>query len=439
MNIKTLLILSSLLLCGCDKSQQVSQEDSTPEAPISSDIDTTPVSLTVTETPSTSSSSDVIADAGQFLNDHDSGQTDSQSNDAVDTTVPSVSDTDGAQSQCGENGELFEGIETTGDCSDDSNDIPRAVPVSPQDISLCYFNKNTIRGAKLKTSKWAALGHLQRALKIKIDGVFGAGTRAALSERLNVSPLECISNEQYKKVTKKNPDSLRQRAANFSFMMEGTDYDDLEFNYGYDHKDPSGATWGPTGMTLRSGEISDIFKIALNSDEFTKVLSTQELSLVKQLSTMSGSQAKSTVKRLVWDKGSAARKKMKDLFKRIAPIKAVRDAFDKVSDQSIQDKLKYYEAFLNKHDKVSELDWAMFYDISIQTGKPLTKSKALMAQAPPNSISDPTKRREKWAIIISKQVSSVWEQDRLKRSMLFVGKDSLARAYGLGDRAPKFD
>lgn len=435
MQIKTLLILTSLLLCGCDKSEQVYEEDSTPESVVSADVDTTPLALSYPEETNTPSDNDVIAGAANFLSSHDNGNPSAPVDEVIESPENDNIVTS-AQVQCGENGEFFEGLETSTDCSDEtSNTPPGYTVVNPDSISLCYFNKNTIRGSKLKTSKWEALGHIQRALKVKVDGVFGAGTRSALSEKLKVDDVDCISNEQYTELTQKKPDTLRQKAANFSYMMEGTDYDVLEYNYGHDHIDPSGATWGPTGMTLRSGEISAIFKLVLNNDQFKEVLSSQELSLVKELSTKSGSQAKSLVKKLVWNKGNSARQKLKNLFKRIAPIKAVRDAFNKVSDQSIQDKLKYYESYLQKHKNVSELDWAMFYDISIQTGKPQTKLKALLSQAPPNSISDPMKRRTAWAKIISKQVSSRWQKDRLNRSLLFVGKDCLARAYGLSDKA----
>ncbi|MCJ8344149.1 hypothetical protein MJH12_01315 [bacterium] len=430
---KYLVILTFLFLSACDKQEQ---------APIQNNSDQEIEMITDSEPiednhSSPVSTNDVLLDARKVLQDHDQAPNNdeviSQDNTSASNDLNLSSDIS-TQVQCGDNGQFFEGIESSYDCLDTEVRLPQNNE-SSQKIALCYFNQNTIRGSKLKTSKWGTIGHIQRALQLKADGVFGLQTKNALQTYLKLDSLHCLSEAQYNKITQKQSADLKQKASNFSYMMEGTDYDVLEFNYGYNHIDPSGATWGPSGMTLRSGEISKILQIALSHQDLVDILSTNELSLLTQLSKQSGSQAKSLVKKLVWNKGKSARQQMKALFKRMAQVDSVRAAFDQVSYGSIQSKLRHYETFLKKYENVSELDWAMFYDIAIQTGRTQTKVKALLKQAPPNKYSDSQKRRQAWAKIISKEVSSRWQEDRYKRSMLFVGKNSLARAFGISDQS----
>ncbi|PCJ18239.1 MAG: hypothetical protein COB02_11670 [Candidatus Cloacimonadota bacterium] len=427
-NLSKSLLIFALLLCGCDKKDEINNTDipneqSTRDSSISSQEPVNIVEPSI-ETTNNQVESDVIAQATSFLQNHDSPSS------TNNNETPQVTST---TRQCGSNGEFFEGIETDNNCNEETTNNETTLNTNTNGVAFCYFNKSTIRGSYLKTSKWGAIGHIQRALNIKVDGIFGATTKVNLIANLKVDNFQCLSNQQYQNITKLTPENYKKKAENFSYMMEGTDYDDLEFNYGHDDDDPSGATWGPTGMTLRDGEISKILKLALPNDDVILALDKQEVSLLTLLSTKSGSQAKSLIRREVWNKGKSARNQMKALFKKLASIKSVRKAFDTVSAESIQHKLKHYEAFLQKHQNVSEIDWAMFYDISIQTGKPQTKAKALMNLAPPGKYQDTEKRRRAWAEIIANQVSSRWKKDRLERSLLFVGKDSLARAFGLSD------
>ncbi|MBW7875179.1 MAG: peptidoglycan-binding protein [Candidatus Cloacimonetes bacterium] len=303
--------------------------------------------------------------------------------------------------------------------------------------SFGRYNKPT-----LIASKWSAVGEVQRALRLTVDGKFGRGTKDAILEyqrEKGLSGTGCIDDNLMAALlpSMTRPD-FRERASQLSYLFEGTDYDVVQFNWpgGDGTNDGQGLTWGPTGMTLASGEIVSILKLAVGQHRalLAQVLGEADTSALAQIASMNTNAAMIHVKRTYFDPGRSARGRLKAMFVKLGGIPEVRQCFDQISRKSIDDKMRYYVNYMKEFNDITELDYAMFYDISVQTGKPVQKVKALRDKVRPGSALKGAERRKVWGQTISSMVSSAWRQNRELRNRSFYSETAMAGRYGLAER-----
>jgi hypothetical protein len=302
---------------------------------------------------------------------------------------------------------------------------------------FCRFSQSFFRGSELRTSKWGAVGRIQKKLGLEVDGIFGAATQEALRSYRAANGLpagDCIDVALYRKILPGEdlPD-YQERAWALTFLMEGTDYDKIEYNYG--SSDPSGMTWGPMGMTLQSGEVQSILRSAIAKDPTgIKALSGDSGWVFLQgLSTMGGEAAMSYVRNNYWNMKGKQRQFVLDIFKRIANSAVVRQEFDSVAKRTCNMRFRHYRNFLKTRSGVTEVDWAMFWDVAVQTGHAEKRAKALAGLNTNGKTG--AERRKLWGDYIASQVSKAWQTDRRKRNETFYDRPDIMKAYGLGERA----
>ncbi len=294
----------------------------------------------------------------------------------------------------------------------------------------------------LMTPVTGPIGRIQAELQVESDGVFGRGTEDAIrswQERNQVPVSGCINARMMRALIPDVPiPDYRRRAFHLTYLFEGTDYHEIEFNWsgGSGTQDGAGITWGPTGMTLASGEIQSILRKAMERDAagISQAVGQSQFRLLQSVVHMSTRDAMSQIKRNVFDAGRNARSAFAQSFARLAALQGVRDAYDEVSNESVQSKLGQYEAYLRGFENITELDWAMFFDIAVQTGRTSTKVQALRAGVRPGQHSSAQERRQAWGRIISSQVASRWRRNREDRNRAFYSEQALAGNYGLRER-----
>ncbi len=330
---------------------------------------------------------------------------------------------------------------------------PTATSVAPvadttanQTIYYCAFESPYSFGRyskpTLMASKWSAVGEVQRALNLSVDGKFGNGTKNAImayQREKGLEPNGCIDGALMSSLLPDQPRSdFKERASQLSYLFEGTDYDVVQFNWpgGDGTNDGQGLTWGPTGMTLASAEIVNILKLAVGQHRaiLVQVLGEADTNAMAQIASMNAQAAMIHVKRTYFDPGRTSRAKLKAIFAKLGGVREVRQCFDEISRKSIDDKMRYYVNYMKEFNDITELDYAMFYDISVQTGKPVSKVKALRERVRPGSSLKGAERRRVWGQTISSMVSSAWRQNRELRNRSFYSESAMAGRYGLAER-----
>ena len=263
----------------------------------------------------------------------------------------------------------------------------------------------------------------------------GRQTTAAINEYKRKKGFEtnsCLDVQTWKSMFPDRPvPSHLDRAISLTFYMEGTDYDKIERNYGT--ADKSGMTWGPLGMTLASGEIQTILKnIMSKHSQLSNDLNNSDMALLSKLSNAN----MSTGSNMNFNS-------IKALVNKLARLDYVRKEYDLEAYRSVNGRFKYYENYLQemaKNNVVTELDWAMFWDVATQTGYAQKKSNALRSTVAVN-VNTPNldERRRRMGDVIANMVSSRWKQDRTLRNSAFYGENSfVGKAYGFDER-PIFD
>jgi peptidoglycan hydrolase-like protein with peptidoglycan-binding domain len=331
----------------------------------------------------------------------------------------------------------FDGI--AGDDDDDSASETSNV-TTPDNMNVqlfCQLQGSSFYGTYLKTSKWGPVGLVQSKLGLEVDGIFGGDTTAKIMEYQQNNGLPktgCVDTDLWKKMfPQKEVPTYKDRAWQLTFLMENTDYDCLEFNFGT--SDDSGMTWGPMGMTLASGEIQNILRIAIVKDasSIRQAVGDDVFDFVNRLSELNGSNGMTFIKRYVWDKGESKRNKAKEVFKKLATVSSVRTAFRKIAVGSINTRFEHYLEVLKSHQNVTELDWAFFWDVATQTGYAKKKSTAVSRQSVNDS--NPKQRRRIWGDVIADQVKSAYRKNRIRRNEMFYKNTNVTAAYGLQERA----
>ncbi len=296
---------------------------------------------------------------------------------------------------------------------------------------FCWFPRNFQRGRYLKTSKYGPIGQVQEKLGLEIDGIMGKRTTASINEYKRENGFEsnnCLDVQTWKSMFPDRPvPSQLDRAISLTFYMEGTDYDQIERNYGT--ADKSGMTWGPMGMTLASGEIQTILKnIKLNHSSVSNDLNSAEIALFSQLANANMSSG-----------AGMNFNAIKALMSKLATLNYARKEYDVEAYRSVNGRFKYYENFLKdmaKNTVVTELDWAMFWDVATQTGYAKTKSNAVRSTVSVNTNTrNLDERRRRMGDVIADMVVSRWKQDRTLRNSAFYGENSfVGKAYGFDER-----
>jgi hypothetical protein len=96
-------------------------------------------------------------------------------------------------------------------------------------------------------------------------------------------------------------------------------------------------------------------------------------------------------------------------------------------------RFRHYRNFLKTRSGVTEVDWAMFWDVAVQTGHAEKRAKALAGLNTNGKTG--AERRKLWGDYIASQVSKAWQTDRRKRNETFYDRPDIMKAYGLGERA----
>ncbi len=296
---------------------------------------------------------------------------------------------------------------------------------------FCSFPHNFQRGRYLKTSKYGPIGQVQDKLGLEIDGIMGKQTIASINDykrKLGFEADNCLDVQTWQTMFPDRPIPTQlERAISLTFFMEGTDYDQIERNYGT--ADKSGMTWGPLGMTLASGEIQTILKnIKSKHSRLSDDLTSSEVTMFDRLAKANLSSG-----------DSLNFKSLKALISKLAGLDYVRKEYDIEAYRSVNNRFKYYENFLKEMGKntvVTELDWAMFWDVATQTGYAQKKSNAVRSTISVN-ISNLTldERRRRMGDVIADMVAARWKQDRTLRNSAFYGENSfVGKAYGFDER-----
>lgn len=298
---------------------------------------------------------------------------------------------------------------------------------------FCRFPRSYQRGSTLETSKFGPVGLVQQKVGIQPSGKLDRNTEAAIKRYQSENNLEsngCIDTQTWKSMfPQAAPLTILDQAIGLTFLMEGTDYDDIEKNYGT--SDKSGMTWGPLGMTLASGEIQEILKASYEvaKEEIDAALSQSERTLFRNLSNATMDTGE--------DLNFTA---IEGMIDKIANIAKVRHTFDVVAMRSVYSRLGPYDQYLRQlaqNSTVVEKDWAMMFDIATQTGKAREKSAAMRRRVPVDgSYSDLDNRRERMGDVVADMVLSRWKADRTLRNSAFYGRnDFVAESYGFRDKA----
>ena len=130
---------------------------------------------------------------------------------------------------------------------------------------------------------------------------------------------------------------------------------------------------------------------------------------------------------------------IKALMSKLATLNYARKEYDVEAYRSVNGRFKYYENFLKdmaKNTVVTELDWAMFWDVATQTGYAKTKSNAVRSTVSVNTNTrNLDERRRRMGDVIADMVVSRWKQDRTLRNSAFYGENSfVGKAYGFDER-----
>jgi len=295
-----------------------------------------------------------------------------------------------------------------------------------------------------KTSKWGALGIVQSKLGIKKDGDFGKNTEQAVRQfqiNQNLPSTGQIDTVTWKTLTGLNQPTVEERAKELTFALEGTDFDRWEWNYPYDERDRSGATWGPAGLTIYDNEIQEVFKRIEQSDP--NMLSSvfgNLYPIVKELTQKKGKEAKQYLKQQVYDIPSKRENWVKHIIELVDYDKA-RQVYTEFSKDNFAPKMK---ALHKAYPVETELDYAFYWDISVHTSGVNDKGRKAridqrFASQPPTK---PSEKRKIIGDIFTETLGNQYQkQSRHERNALFVNGKGVVHGtrrdctvYGLADR-----
>jgi len=301
-------------------------------------------------------------------------------------------------------------------------------------------------------SKFGPIATFQRALSVELgkcgkptviaDGKLGTKTQKAI-----VDFQRCRIGTDDKLLSKHGeltvglwravlPTESLPNVVERSFVLwlshEGTDYDDMEWNFGT-ADEASGLTWGPYGATVGYGnEVRGILaKIEREQPGLIEKVFANESSVVKQLIMRRADDGYSILKP-VFDNRSR-RAEWPEMFRQLGEHKEVREAYDWYAFQSpdwLQPPLRKLYGLLNDPPKPTEVDFAFFVDIAMHMSLSearISKTRdAIAATEREHALSSGERRR----VISRALVPTHQVEDRLGRNVVYyvdaIGADNLS-------------
>lgn len=298
-----------------------------------------------------------------------------------------------------------------------------------------------------KTSKWGSIGLVQSKLGIQQDGQFGNSTEQALKKFQKDHNLEesgKIDAVTWNMLTELDCPSVEERARELTFALEGTDYDRWEWNYPYDSKDRSGATWGPAGLTVYDNEIQEVLKqIDKSSPKLMQSTFSNLYPIVKELINKKKNEAKQYLKLKVYNNLSI-RKEWEKSISNLVKNEFVRKYYDDFSEKNFASKMSNFQ---NIYPIETELDYAFYWDLSIHTSGLNKKRRSLIdkKKLAHTSILPNEKREIIGNIFVETLNNQSQKRSRMERNLLFVNGTAIVHQtrrdcseYGLQDRIYRY-
>ncbi|WP_251964969.1 hypothetical protein [Salinibacter ruber] len=336
-------------------------------------------------------------------------------------------------------------------------------PVSGQetdrDSSFVLYN---YEGEILRDSNWGKIAAFQRALSdslraceengIATDGLFGPKTQDGLIRILSCPGFEdlavtsdhplhgTVHSKLWKRLLPNTPiPTVHERAFALVLTREGTDYNDVEWNYGT-RDDKSALTWGPYGATAGWGnEVRGILKrVHTNDPDLLKDLFEGEYSMVEDLIQKDADQGyevlkpvhSDTVRRQIWETG----------LQKLGSSVEGREAYDWYafrSEKWLKPNLRLlYRLIPNAEQKATEVDYAFFLDIGLHAlvnSTRIDKAKEAIEAKQEESAGSltPSERRRMIGQVFAERVDAEWQKDRRGRNVTFyvdgIGKNNLTQ------------
>jgi peptidoglycan hydrolase-like protein with peptidoglycan-binding domain len=319
---------------------------------------------------------------------------------------------------------------------------------SVQESDRVLFQLPESAESALQGSRFGTLADFQQALSgavqshgnvaLKADGVLGPKTRLAVAEyrKFGRSGGLVIDEHLWQELLPRvAPPGVHERAFVLSLSHEGTDYDQIEWNY-ETNDDASALTWGPYGATAGHGnEIRGILRRIneIHPDLLDSIFG-DEYPAVKKLLAAPASQGYKILKPVYSD--AARREKWKQLFATLGAQPEAREAYEWYAFDSglwLVPPMKQLYSLLPSH-LGTEIDYAYFLDLGIQLGgfdpRKIEQVQRAIAAAQGTHRLAPAERRQ----IISRVLllSVAQRQDRMGRNVCYfidgLGKKRLSVA-----------
>lgn len=294
-----------------------------------------------------------------------------------------------------------------------------------------------------RTSRWGGIGIVQTNLNITASGVFGDETRGAIEslQALTSHPVTGeIDSATWALLTGRQAPTIQERSEALTLLFEGTDFDDWEWNYPYERRDPSGATWGPFGLTVLHNEVQEIFgAIEKRDPSLLPHVFGNLYPYVRELSGRKGVAAKTYLKKRIYSSKSR-RVRWVSCMRALATDAVARTAYLETGRQFFLPKVR---ALDDAYPIETELDYAFYWDLAIHTSGLTPARKARIDREIESRV--PETAADRRAVI-----SKVFEQTlgnrtqrntRHQRDRVYVhgsavvhGDKVSAAAFGLADR-----
>ncbi len=278
---------------------------------------------------------------------------------------------------------------------------------------------------------------LRGDVALKADGVLGPKTRLAVStyRKVGQSGDVVIDERLWQELLPGvAPPGVHERAFVLSLTHEGTDYDQIEWNYDTDD-DVSALTWGPYGATAGQGnEVRGILRrINQIHPGLLQPIFRDEYPTLEKLLAAPASQGYRILKPVYSNR--ARREAWKQVFAILGAQPEVRAAYEWYAFDSglwLVPPMKQLYGLLPRQEG-TEIDYAYFLDLGVQLGDfdpgRIERARQAIAAAQEKHRLTPAERRQ---IISRVLLPSVRPQDRMGRNVCYfvdgLGKKRLSAA-----------
>ena len=293
-----------------------------------------------------------------------------------------------------------------------------------------------------KTSKWGPVGIVQSKLGENPDGILGVNTQNAILRFQAAEKLEATGNldaPTWKALTHLDSPTVKERARELTFRLEGTDFDDWEWNFPFESRDRSGATWGPDGLTILDNEIQAVFgKLNATTPSLLSQSFAELYPVVQELKGKKGAEAKQYLRANVYEVPSARDAWVKAI-KSLAKDARVRKAYTDFSQANFAGKMK---TFNEAYPVRTELDYAFYWDLAVHTSGLTARRKTEIDAAlrAPRPTTPDEQRAVICEIFENTPGNKSQQQSRRERDAVYVNGNGRvhgdlvdATAYGLGN------